>query len=95
MQVADVLDLLDQWAPLTYSEDFDNTGLLVGDPGGKLTGILVSLDCLESVVDEALARDGRDNCCKGSKYSYPVYRFGDKKIHQKNTFRTPYCCRIA
>jgi len=42
MQVADVLDLLDQWAPLTYSEDFDNTGLLVGDPGGELTGSLVS-----------------------------------------------------
>ena len=57
MQVADVLDLLDQWSPLTYSEDFDNTGLLVGDPGGELTGILVSLDCLESVVDEALARE--------------------------------------
>ncbi len=57
MQVADVLRILDQWAPLTYSEDFDNTGLLVGDPKTEITGVLVSLDTLESVVDEALAED--------------------------------------
>ena len=54
MQVADVLYILDQWAPLTYSEDFDNTGLLVGNPQSQVSGILVSLDTLESVVDEAL-----------------------------------------
>ena len=57
MQVADVLHLLDQWAPLTYSEDFDNTGLLVGDPKSQLRGILVSLDTLEGVVDEAIKED--------------------------------------
>jgi dinuclear metal center YbgI/SA1388 family protein len=57
MQVVDVLNLLDQWAPLTYSEDFDNTGLLVGDPKSPLRGILVSLDTLEVVVDEAIKED--------------------------------------
>jgi len=57
MQVADVLRLLDQWAPLTYSEDFDNTGLLVGNAQSEVRGILVSLDTLESVVDEAIAED--------------------------------------
>ena len=57
MQVADVLNLLDQWAPLTYSEDFDNTGLLVGDPKAQVRGILVSLDTLESVIEEAIAQD--------------------------------------
>jgi dinuclear metal center YbgI/SA1388 family protein len=57
MQVADVLNLLDQWAPLAYSEDFDNTGLLVGDPKTEVRGILVSLDTLESVIDEAISED--------------------------------------
>lgn len=57
MQVADVLTLLDQWAPFTYAEDFDNTGLIVGDPETSVRGILVSLDTLENVVDEAISED--------------------------------------
>ncbi len=79
MQVADVLDLLDQWAPLTYSEDFDNTGLLVGDPGVELTGILVSLDCLESVVDEALARE-----CNLIVSFHPIIFSGLKSLEPKD-----------
>ena len=57
MQVADVLNLLDQWAPLAYSEEFDNTGLLVGSPNAEVTGIMVCLDALESVVQEAIDKD--------------------------------------
>ena len=57
MQVADVLNLLDQWAPLAYSEEFDNTGLLVGSPNLEVTGIMVCLDALDSIVQEAIDKD--------------------------------------
>ncbi|TXG35724.1 Nif3-like dinuclear metal center hexameric protein [Seonamhaeicola maritimus] len=58
MIVQDVINHLEELAPLAYAEDFDNVGLLVGDKNQKITGVLVTLDTLESVVDEAIA----ENC---------------------------------
>ena len=54
MKVQDVITILEELAPLAYSEDFDNTGLLVGDANTSVEGILVTLDTLEQVVDEAI-----------------------------------------
>ncbi|MBK8426098.1 MAG: Nif3-like dinuclear metal center hexameric protein [Lewinellaceae bacterium] len=36
-------------------ESYDNAGLIVGDPGQEVTGILFCLDSTEAVVEEALA----------------------------------------
>ncbi|MCW5517704.1 Nif3-like dinuclear metal center hexameric protein [Muriicola sp. Z0-33] len=55
MIVKEVTDILEELAPLNYAEDFDNVGLLVGDYQAKVTGVLVTLDTLEEVVDEAIA----------------------------------------
>ena len=54
MIIQDVVHLLENYAPLAYAESFDNVGLLVGDKNEKLTGVLVTLDTLESIVDEAI-----------------------------------------
>ena len=51
--VRDVAAALEEFAPRTYAEGFDNTGLLVGEPQTEVTGILVAHDCLEEVVAEA------------------------------------------
>jgi dinuclear metal center YbgI/SA1388 family protein len=56
MKIQEVIDCLEELAPLDYAADFDNVGLLVGDKNQKLTGILVTLDTLEEVVDEAIAK---------------------------------------
>ncbi len=55
MIVKEVTDLLEELAPLSYAEDFDNVGLLVGDMNTQVSGILVALDTLENVIDEAIA----------------------------------------
>jgi len=57
MIVKDITDALEEWAPLAYAEDFDNVGLLVGDAGMDVTGVLVTLDTLENVVDEAISKN--------------------------------------
>ena len=57
MKIRDVIAFLDTLYPRAYAEDFDNTGLLVGEPDTELTGILVAHDALETVVDEAVAKD--------------------------------------
>ncbi len=54
MIVQDVINHLEALSPLAYAEDFDNVGLLVGDKNAKLSGVLVTLDTLETVVDEAI-----------------------------------------
>ena len=75
MKVKDVMLLLEEIAPLAYSEDFDNTGLLVGNSTTEVTGILVTLDTLEAVVDEAL----KNNCNLIVSF-HPIIFSGLKKI---------------
>ena len=48
---------LETLAPLAYQEEYDNSGLIVGNPDQAVTGVLVSLDTTEAVVDEAIARN--------------------------------------
>ncbi len=54
MIVKEVVDCLDEFAPLCYAEKFDNVGLILGDYTQKVNGILVTLDSTESVIDEAI-----------------------------------------
>lgn len=40
--------------PLTFQEDYDNSGLIYGDPGRDINKALITLDVTEDVVNEAL-----------------------------------------
>ena len=79
MIVQDVINHLEELAPLAYAEDFDNVGLLVGDKNSDLTGILVTLDTLEEVVDEAI-----QNNCNLIVSFHPIIFSGLKKITGKS-----------
>lgn len=79
MIVQDVINSLEELAPLNYAEDFDNVGLLIGDKSAKLTGILVTLDTLETVVDEAI----KNNCNLIVSF-HPIIFSGLKKITGKS-----------
>ena len=54
MKIKDITNYLEQLAPLSYQEDYDNCGLLVGDGSGELQGALITLDVTELVIDEAV-----------------------------------------
>lgn len=56
MQIKNVVQHLETLSPLHYAESFDNVGLLTGNPEWEVTGILVTLDTLEEVVEEAMAK---------------------------------------
>ena len=79
MIVQDVINHLEDLAPLAYAEDFDNVGLLVGDKTQEITGILVTLDTLETVVDEAI----QENCNLIVSF-HPIIFKGLKKLTGKN-----------
>lgn len=55
MKVSELVSYLNSLAPYTYQESYDNSGLLVGNPSAEVKGVLVALDCVESVLDEALS----------------------------------------
>ena len=55
MKLRELATFLESLAPLAYQEDYDNSGLIIGDPDKEVTGALISLDCTEAVVDEAIA----------------------------------------
>ena len=42
-----------QIAPLGLAQDWDNVGLLVGDPERRIENILLTIDVTKAVVDEA------------------------------------------
>ncbi|MBK1440643.1 Nif3-like dinuclear metal center hexameric protein [Parapedobacter sp. ISTM3] len=54
MYLQELTDYLESLAPLDYQEPYDNAGLLVGSPAKPIKQALVSLDCTEEVVDEAI-----------------------------------------
>jgi dinuclear metal center YbgI/SA1388 family protein len=55
MNLASVMTVLDDLAPLRYAESWDNVGLLVGDPQADITKVLVTVDYTSEVAAEALS----------------------------------------
>src|SRR5690606_14758969 len=78
MKVKDITNLFSELSPLAYAEDFDNVGLLVGNPEMEVKGILVTLDTLEAVVDEAIEKE-----CNLIISFHPIIFSGLKKITGK------------
>ncbi|TVR39728.1 MAG: Nif3-like dinuclear metal center hexameric protein [Cryomorphaceae bacterium] len=56
MTIGDLIKELEKWAPPALQESYDNAGLITGDASEKVSGVLISLDCTEDVVEEALRR---------------------------------------
>ena len=79
MKLSNILSVLEEMAPLGYAEDFDNVGLLVGDPNQEISGVLVCHDALESVIDEAISKK-----CNLVVCFHPILFSGIKKITGKN-----------
>ena len=76
MIVQDVIKHLEELAPLAYAEDFDNVGLLVGNKNTLITGVFVTLDTLETVVDEAIEKH-----CNLIVSFHPIIFNGLKKLN--------------
>lgn len=56
MKIANIISVLEELAPSTYQESYDNSGLLVGDANEDIDKLLIALDCTEEVVDEAILK---------------------------------------
>lgn len=79
MRLSVLIKHLETFAPLNYQEDYDNSGLIVGDPEQEIHGAVVALDCVESVLDEAILQG-----CNLVITHHPIVFKGLKKLTGKN-----------
>jgi len=78
-KVKKITSFLESIAPSAYQESYDNVGLIVGDPENEVTGVLISLDSTEEVVEEAINKG-----CNLIVAHHPIIFGGLKSITGKN-----------
>ena len=79
MKIKQVTNFLENIAPLEYQENYDNCGLIVGDAKAEVNGLLITLDCTEAVIDEAIATG-----CNLVIAHHPIIFSGLKKLNGSN-----------
>ncbi len=57
MRLADVIALVEGWYPPHRAEEWDAVGLVCGDPDAEVRTILLAVDPVQAVADEAVAAD--------------------------------------
>ena len=79
MQLKQITQLIESVAPLEVQESYDNSGLIIGHPEDEISGILITLDLTEDVLDEAIQK--KVNLVITH---HPILFGGLKKINRKN-----------
>ncbi len=79
MKIKDITSCLELLAPLSLQENYDNSGLIVGDFEQKVTKALLCLDTTEAVIDEAIELG-----CELVIAHHPIVFSGLKKLNGKN-----------
>jgi dinuclear metal center YbgI/SA1388 family protein len=78
MKLKEIIATLEHFAPLHLQESYDNSGLLLGDENEVIKGALLTLDCTENVVDEAIKLK-----CNLIIAHHPILFTGLKKLTPK------------
>jgi len=55
MRIQEIISVIENFAPLHWQEEFDNSGIQVGDVKQETTGVLLCVDLTESVLQEAIS----------------------------------------
>ena len=79
MQIKQITQYIESFAPLAFQESYDNAGLIIGNPEDEVSGALISLDITEEVIDEAISKKLNLVICH-----HPVIFSGLKKLNGKN-----------
>ncbi|NBP70323.1 MAG: Nif3-like dinuclear metal center hexameric protein, partial [Cytophagia bacterium] len=79
MKIQEVIHYLESIAPRAYQEAYDNAGLLTGNAQSELTNALITLDCTEAVVQEAITKK-----CNLIIAHHPIVFKGLKKLTGSN-----------
>jgi dinuclear metal center YbgI/SA1388 family protein len=79
MKISQLIQVLEQVAPPSLQESYDNAGLITGSAGWDCTGVLCTLDATEEVILEAVSRG-----CNLVVAHHPIIFGGLKQLNGKN-----------
>jgi dinuclear metal center YbgI/SA1388 family protein len=79
MKLNQITQYLESIAPLAFQESYDNAGLIIGQAEDEVSGILITLDITEEILDEAISR--KLNLIVAH---HPVIFGGIKKLNGRN-----------
>ncbi len=79
MKIAQIIQVLEELAPPSYQESYDNAGLITGNAASDCTGIICTLDATEDVILEA-----KNKGCNLVVAHHPIIFNELKKITGKN-----------
>lgn len=79
MKVKDITAVLEEFAPLSVQESWDNSGLLIGSQDDVVTGVLVGFDCTPELIDEAAAKG-----CNMVVTHHPLIFKGVRRINSQD-----------
>lgn len=79
MQLKQITQYLESVAPLDFQESYDNAGLNIGHPDDEISGILITLDITEEILDEAIQKN-----LNLIVAHHPIIFGGIKKLNGKN-----------
>jgi dinuclear metal center YbgI/SA1388 family protein len=79
VRIIDIISEIEAIAPPMYQETYDNSRLICGNPLQMINSVLLTLDCIEVVVDEAIAKG-----CGLIVAHHPIVFKGIKSLTGKN-----------
>jgi len=65
--IREVISYLESFMPRTYQESWDNSGLHTGNPDSEVSGVMLTVDLTEEVLDQAI-----DNNCNLIISHHPI-----------------------
>lgn len=77
--IADIIREFEKGAPPVYQENYDNAGLILGDASAPCSGVLLTLDVTEEVINESI-----ENKCNLIIAHHPLIFSPVKQITGKN-----------
>lgn len=77
--VHDIASAIEEFAPKSIQESYDNAGLQIGNPDMIVTGILICLDVTEDIIEEAIHKN-----CNLIISHHPLLFTGLKDITGRN-----------
>ncbi|HEY9082671.1 MAG TPA: Nif3-like dinuclear metal center hexameric protein [Vicingaceae bacterium] len=79
MLLKEITSIIENFAPLSLQESYDNSGLIVGNINDEITAALICLDSTEEIVDEAITKG-----CNLIIAHHPILFSGIKKLNGNN-----------
>ncbi|GAB1415229.1 Nif3-like dinuclear metal center hexameric protein [Paludibacter sp.] len=80
LQLCEITNIIESFAPLSLQESYDNAGLIIGSPDIVVSGVLLCVDITEEVIEEAISKK-----CNLIISHHPLIFNGLKRINGKNS----------